>query len=101
MQGGWVTILTNKAWGTLYIGVTNDLSRRLNEHRTGGASSFTRRYNLHRLVFVEHHARIELAIQRESSTKRWPREWKTDLITAQNPEWADLTEFHTGQRWSG
>jgi len=91
MQGGWVYILTNKPWGTLYIGVTNDLERRLEEHRTGGGSSFARRYNLHRLVFVEHHARIEQAIQRETSMKRWLREWKTDLITARNPGWADLS----------
>jgi putative endonuclease len=96
MQGGWVYILTNKPWGTLYIGVTNDLERRLQEHRDGGGSRFVRRYNLHRLVFVEQHARIDVAIQRETSLKRWLREWKTDLISARNPEWADLS-----RSWSG
>ena len=90
MQGGWVYILTNKPGGTLYIGVTADLERRLAEHRSGVGSAFVRKYNLHRLVFAEHHARIEQAIQRETNLKRWPRAWKTELIEAMNPPWQDL-----------
>jgi len=91
MQGGWVYILTNKPGGTLYIGVTADLERRLAEHRSGAGSAFVRKYNLHRLVFAEHHAGIEQAIQRETSLKRWPRAWKTELIEAMNPQWRDLS----------
>ncbi len=91
MQGGWVCILTNKPRGTLYTGVTADLERRLAEHRSGAGSAFVRRYNLHCLVFAEHHASIEHAIQRETSLKRWLREWKIDLIETVNPEWRDLS----------
>ncbi len=85
MQYGWVYILTNEPLGTLCTGVTADLERRLAERRSGVGSAFVRRYNLHRLVFAEHHANIEQAIQRETSLKRWQREWKTDLIETANP----------------
>jgi putative endonuclease len=89
--GGWVYVLANGAFGTLYIGVTNDLSRRLEEHRGPGGSGFTNRYRVVRLVWREWHDDITLAIQREKSLKRWRRQWKLDLITAANPRWDDLS----------
>jgi putative endonuclease len=90
MQGGWIYILTNRPNGTLYIGVTADLARRVWEHRQGIGSAFTKRYRLTRLVFAEQHATIATAIQRETSLKRWPRAWKIALIEGQNPDWSDL-----------
>jgi putative endonuclease len=92
MSGGWVYILTNHPNGTLYIGVTSDLRHRIWEHRNGLGSKFARRYYLHRLVYAEPHDDIRNAIQRETSLKRWPRAWKVDLITKQNPEWSDLSD---------
>jgi putative endonuclease len=89
-KGGWVYILTNKPNGTLYVGVTSDLARRIHDHRQGAVEGFTKRYNLHRLVHVERHETIELAIQRESRLKKWPRTWKIDLIVSHNPDWRDL-----------
>ena len=89
-RGGWVYFLTNRRDGTLYIGVTNDLLRRIWEHRNGTSDGFTRRYYLKRLVYFECHDDIRTAIQRETSIKRWPRAWKINLITKDNPEWNDL-----------
>jgi len=74
----------------LYVGVTNDLLRRVNEHRIGAAEGFTRRYNVHRLVYFEPHDQIEFAIQREKRIKRWNRAWKISLIERENPHWSDL-----------
>ena len=91
MRGGWVYIMTNRPNGTLYIGVTNRLVRRVAEHKEGGGSSFTARYGLRMLVYAEFHEDIRLAIQRETSLKRWPRVWKLDLIESQNPGWEDLS----------
>jgi putative endonuclease len=90
MQGGWVYIMTNRPNGTLYIGVTSDLPRRIWEHREGLVEGFTKRHGLKRLVYVERHDAIGSAIQRETSLKRWPRAWKINLILAQNPYWNDL-----------
>jgi putative endonuclease len=89
-MGGWVYIMSNKRNGTLYIGVTNDLVRRVWEHREGMGSGFVRRYALSRLVYFERHDDIRVAIQRETSLKRWPRAWKVRLLAAQNPQWQDL-----------
>jgi putative endonuclease len=89
-MGGWVYILTNKRNGTLYIGVTNDLIRRVWEHREGVGSSFVRRYALTSLAYFEYHDDIRTAIQRETNLKRWPRAWKVRLLSAQNPDWLDL-----------
>ncbi|HTB42139.1 MAG TPA: GIY-YIG nuclease family protein [Acetobacteraceae bacterium] len=89
MQGGWVFILTNQPFGVLYIGVTNNLLRRTWEHRQRTTESFTKRYYVTRLVYAEWHDDIRTAIQRETSIKRWPRAWKLDLITEQNPQWED------------
>jgi putative endonuclease len=88
-MGGWVYILTNRPDGTLYVGVTADLCRRVSEHRNGMVR-FTHRYNLHRLVYAEPQEDIRIAIQRETSIKRWPRQWKINLIVSINPEWRDL-----------
>lgn len=83
-------ILTNRPNGTLYTGVTNDLCRRVYEHRDGRADGFTRRYNLHRLVWFEHHTDIRAAILREKRIKKWNRAWKIEMIETLNPGWGDL-----------
>ena len=92
MRGGWVYIMTNRANGTLYLGVTSDIARRAWEHREGVAEGFTRRYGLKRLVYVERHEGIAAAIQREKTLKHWPRAWKVNLILERNPGWDDLYE---------
>jgi putative endonuclease len=71
--------------------VTNDLARRMAEHRLGRAGSFTRRYNLHRLVWVETHEDVREAILREKRIKGWNRDWKLALIERDNPNWTDLS----------
>ena len=86
----WVYILASRPGGTLYIGVTNDLVRRIFEHREGLAPGFTKRYGVKMLVYYEQHATAEAAIQREKNIKHWSREWKIDLILSMNPEWRDL-----------
>ena len=90
MDGGWVYLMTNRRYGTLYLGVSSNLPRRVWEHREGVVDGFTRRYGLRLLVWAEHHDDIRLAIQREKNIKHWPRAWKIDLIETQNPEWEDL-----------
>ena len=90
MAGGWVYIVTNKPNGTLYVGVTSDLSRRAWEHRQGMVEGFTKRYGLKRLVLAERHDDILAAIQREKNIKHWPRLWKLKLIAVSNPDWNDL-----------
>ncbi len=92
MKGGWVYIMTNRRDGTLYIGVTSDLSRRVWEHREGQVAGFTKAYGLMRLVWYEHHDDIRTAIQREKTLKHWRREWKQALIVDMNPDWDDLYE---------
>jgi putative endonuclease len=86
----YVYLLTNRPGGTLYCGVTNDLARRVIEHRTGRGVAFTARYNLRRLVWFEVHDDIEQAILREKRIKNWRRAWKDQLIFASNPTWRDL-----------
>ena len=92
MRGGWVYILTNRPYGTLYIGVTSNLARRVWEHREGVIEGFSKQYDLKRLVFVERHEEILRAIQREKNLKHWSRAWKIALIVADNPGWDDLFE---------
>ncbi|ABQ32308.1 GIY-YIG nuclease family protein [Bradyrhizobium sp. BTAi1] len=89
-MANWVYILASKPGGTLYIGVTNDLIRRVYEHREGLAESSTRRYGIKRRVYFEAHETIAAALQREKNIKHWSREWKIDLIVASNPDWRDL-----------
>lgn len=86
----WVYILASGVGGTLYVGVTNDLVRRVYEHRKGLAAGFTRKYAVKRLVYFEPHESILAAIQREKNIKHWSREWKIDLIVRENPDWDDL-----------
>ena len=90
MSGGWVYMMTNSPNGTLYTGVTRNLSRRGWEHREGLIEGFTRRYGLKRLVYTERYEDIRDAIQREKNVKHWPRRWKVRLILDHNPEWEDL-----------
>ena len=87
---GYVYIVTNQKNGTLYIGVTSDLERRIHEHREGVTTGFTSKYGCARLVWYETHDSIGTAILREKALKRWYRQWKVDLIEADNPEWRDL-----------
>jgi putative endonuclease len=89
-MSGWLYIMTNRRNGTLYVGATNDLARRVWEHREGVADGFTRRYALKRLVYAEPHENILTAKQREMNMKHWPRAWKVRLIHRDNPEWEDL-----------
>jgi putative endonuclease len=92
MSGGWVYIMTNRPNGTLYLGVTADISRRAFEHREGLVKGFTKRYGLKRLVWTEFYENIVDAIQREHNMKHWSRAWKVRLILDANPEWRDLYE---------
>ena len=89
-MSGWVYVMANRVNGTLYVGVSGDLARRVWEHREGVTEGFSKRYGLKRLVYFERHDRIEDAIQREKNIKHWPRAWKTRLIVRSNPEWLDL-----------
>ena len=85
-----VYILASRKSGTLYIGVTSDLPRRVAQHRSGSIAGFTSRYGVKRLVFFELHERMEGAIQRERQLKEWRRSWKIRLIRESNPGWRDL-----------
>ena len=91
-MGGAVYIMANKPNGTIYTGVTADLSRRAYEHREGLTKGFTKRYGLKLLVYYEYYDDIADAIQRESNLKHWSRAWKVSLILKFNPEWRDLYE---------
>ena len=88
----FVYILTNHTYGTLYVGVTGNLLRRVHVHREGAVDGFTKRHGLRRLVWYEVHAEILSAIAREKSIKKWRRDWKINLIQAVNPDWKDLFE---------
>jgi putative endonuclease len=86
----YVYILASRRYGTLYIGVTNDLSRRLEQHRSGAVSLFTRSYKVFRLVYLETFDDHVSAITREKQMKKWNRDWKIRLIEEKNPDWSDL-----------
>jgi putative endonuclease len=86
----YVYILASKPQGTLYIGVTNDLIRRVYEHRTHAAPGFTSHYDIHHLVYFESTENVESAIHREKRLKKYPRAWKCNLIERTNPNWDDL-----------
>ena len=92
----YVYILSSRTHGTLYMGVTNDIVRRVWEHRQGRGSKFVQKYKVTRLVFVEAHEEIERAIQREKTLKEWHRTWKIQLIERDNPEWEDLYDRLNG-----
>ena len=85
-----VYILARQPRGTLYIGVTSDLMKRLWQHREGVIPGFTKRHGVHILVWFEQHGTMESAIAREKQLKNWHRPWKVNLIEASNPHWADL-----------
>ncbi|WP_434050650.1 MAG: GIY-YIG nuclease family protein [Roseibium sp.] len=85
-------ILASGRNGTLYLGVTTNLGRRLYEHQNGLLGGFSKRYGVTRLVYVEEHPRVDDAIMREKQLKGWRRAWKIELIEASNPEWSDLSE---------
>lgn len=86
----YVYILTNKRNGTLYIGVTNNLARRMYEYKMHLVKGFSDRYNLHQLVYFEETNDILSAISREKQLKKWNRAWKIELIEKANPNWNDL-----------
>ena len=86
----FVYILASKPYGTLYIGVTNDLYRRVGQHRARAVPGFTKRYGVDKLMYFEAFDAIEDAIQREKSLKEWRRQWKINLIERENPRWQDL-----------
>ena len=88
----YVYILASQRNGTLYVGVTNDLARRVSEHRQELVPGFTKTHGVKRLVWSEHHRDIGEAILREKRIKRWRREWKLALIETENPLWLDLWE---------
>ena len=92
----WVYILTNVNHSVLYTGVTNELQRRVLEHRSGKGSSFTRKYNITKLVYVESGDDINTAIMREKQIKAGSRKKKMDLIFSMNPEWKDLYQEYFG-----
>ena len=85
----FVYMLANGKYGALYTGVTNDLRRRVEEHRAGLGGVFTKRYKIHRLVWYDHFFDVNVAIQRETSKKDWQRDWKTSLIERDIPNWDD------------
>jgi putative endonuclease len=89
----WVYILTNKRCTTLYIGITNDITRRLVEHASGEADSFTSRYRLNRLVWLEHFRNADDAIACEKKLKGWRHNRKIGLIEQKNPRWLDLSAY--------
>ena len=86
----FVYMLASAPQGTLYVGVTNDLLRRVCEHREGIVSGFTKKYGVKKLVWYEVHGDIREAIVREKQLKRWRRDWKRSLIESENPHWLDL-----------
>ncbi len=86
----YVYIMSNNKRGVLYIGVTNNLMRRVQEHKQGLVEGFTKKYNLHNLVYFEEGENAYAAISREKQLKTWHRNWKTNLIEEKNPEWKDL-----------
>lgn len=90
MKQYYVYILASRRNGTLYIGITSDLLKRVYEHKQNLIDGFTKEYNVHALVYYEAHNNIEGAITREKQIKKWKRRWKMRLIEEMNPEWEDL-----------
>lgn len=88
----YVYILTNKRNGTLYIGVTSDLIKRVWQHKNDIFEGFSKKYKTHRLIYFEEYSSIELALNREKRLKNWQRTWKIELVEAFNPYWRDLYE---------
>ena len=89
-QGSYVYMITNERNGTLYIGVTSDLQKRIWEHKSKTVEGFSKKYGLGRLVWYEVHDDINEAIRREKQLKKWERKWKLRIIEESNPQWNDL-----------
>ena len=92
-------MLCSKRNGTLYTGVTSDLVKRIYEHKNNFVEGFTKKYNVHRLVWYEIHESAESAITREKQIKKWKRAWKLKLIEKNNSEWIDLYEVFAYNDW--
>ena len=92
MNAGYVYILTNKPMGVLYIGVTDDLPRRIEQHRPRSVAGFAKRYNCERLVWFEEFENIHDARAFERQMKKWNRAWKVNRIVSMNPQWRDLAD---------
>ena len=90
MKNYYVYILTNKINSVLYIGVTNNLIKRVYEHKNNLVEGFTKKYNVHKLVYYEETGNVESAILREKQMKKWNRQWKINLIKKDNLKWEDL-----------
>ena len=86
----FVYLLANQPYGTLYTGITSNLIQRVYQHKEGLVDGFTKKYNVHQLVFYEIHLDVNEAIRREKRIKRWNRQWKINLIEQHNPRWLDL-----------
>ena len=97
MRRPCVYILASKPYGTLYVGVTSDLARRIAQHDQGLIEGFTKKYGIKALLYYEMHDAIDAAIFREKRLKRWRREWKYRLIEQMNPEWRNLFDPATGE----
>jgi putative endonuclease len=91
-MGYYVYILASRKDGAIYVGITNDIVRRIYEHRIKAVRGFTSKYNITRLVWFEIYDDAISAISREKELKKWKRAWKVQLIEAQNPQWEDLYE---------
>ena len=92
MKNFYVYILSSQRNGTLYTGITSNLLKRVYEHKHGLVEGFTKKYNVHNLVWYELHESAESAIMREKQIKKWKRDWKLKLIEKVNPRWTDLYE---------
>ncbi len=92
MAYAYVYILASRPNGTLYTGVISDLLKRIHQHKNDAVDGFTKRYQVHDLVYYEPHGDMSAVITREKQIKAWKREWKINLITKDNPEWMDLFE---------
>jgi putative endonuclease len=90
MMSYFVYLLASRYHGTLYLGVTNDLARRVGEYRSGSIRGFTSKYGVNRLVWYEDYPQVAEAIAREEALKKWQRTWKVRLIEESNPAWCDL-----------
>ena len=90
MKQGFVYIMTNSTNTVFYIGVTSDIIRRVYEHKNNLIDGFTKKYNLHKLVYFEQFTLVEAAIDREKQLKHWHRDWKINLIKGHNPNFRDL-----------
>jgi putative endonuclease len=89
--------MTDKMYGTLYIGMTNNLERRVYEHKIGVYDGFTKKYNLHMLVWFDSTNDVQSALHYEKKLKKWNRTWKIRLIQEKNPDWKDLSNLFSDQ----